>query len=509
MLVATIGLMQPTGNEWNLSRRLSSTNARHRGRRALVLALSASGLFAVPSALGQSVVATWNDAALQSVRDLQPGAPMAARVLAVTHTAMFDAWSAYDAQAVSTEFGSALRRPRVERTAANRQEAISYAAFEALAELVPEEESTLRQVMATLGYRPGWSPANPSLAALVGHRSAQAVLRRARLDGAVGSRGGALASVDSSVNGPDDVTDASRWQPLLVTDVNGNRSVQTFLLSYWGNVRPTALTSGAEFRPARPAKAGTPARNGEIQEIVNLQAGLVDRQKVIVEEWSDRDGGEYAPGRWNLIARWVSERDGNSLAKDVTLFFVLNRVLFDTSIATWDAKRAYDRSRPITAVRAAFRGQQVQGWAGPGKGIQPITGEAWSPYQAPTSPTPATPEYVSEESAFAAAGARVLRRLTGSDRYDRRVLVEAGSSGIEPGLTPARATILAWPTFTSAADQAGIAQRYGGVQFRSGDLAGRELGRRVGERGWKLVVRYLDGSAPRPRAVEAVRLAGP
>ena len=464
-------------------------------------------LFALPQvAVGQTVAGIWNDAALQSLRDLQPGAPVGARVLALTHTAMYDAWSAYDGVAVGTEFGPALRRPRAERTAPNREEAISYAAFETLLGLVPEEESTLRTMMADLGYRPGWSPANPSLAALVGHRSAQAVLRRASLDGTLGQDG---AIPLATTGQPSASLDLLRWQPLDVTDANGNRTTQTFLSARWGDVRPFALRTGSEFRPVPPAKAGTPARNGEIQEMVNLQTSLVDRQKVIVEQWSDRDGGEYAPGRWNLIARWVSDRDGNNLARDIKLFFVLNRALSDTAIATWDAKRAYGAARPITAVRSAFRGQLVQGWSGPGKGIQTIKGEAWSPYQAPTSPTPSTPAYVSEESAFAAAAARALRRATGSDRYDRRQIVEAGSSQIEPGLTPARETTLVWPTFTAAADQAGVAQRYAGIQFRSGDLAGRELGRRVGERNWKAGSTYFDGSAPRPQAINAVRSPSP
>lgn len=40
------------------------------------------------------------------------------------------------------------------------------------------------------------------------------------------------------------------------------------------------------------------------------------------------------------------------------------------------------------------------------------------------------------------------------------------------------------PTFTAAADEAGISRRYGGIHFSQGDLEGRSLGRVVGLQVW-------------------------
>ena len=45
---------------------------------------------------------------------------------------MYDAWAAYDDRAVGTQLGGALRRPASERTLANKERAISYAAYRAL-----------------------------------------------------------------------------------------------------------------------------------------------------------------------------------------------------------------------------------------------------------------------------------------------------------------------------------------------------------------------------------------
>src|SRR6202790_3926112 len=84
-----------------------------------------------------NVVIQWNNAALQGVRDAKLGPPMVARALAIVHTCIYDAWAAYYRRALGTQFGGALRRPRSERTLANKTEAISYAAYRAAVDLFP------------------------------------------------------------------------------------------------------------------------------------------------------------------------------------------------------------------------------------------------------------------------------------------------------------------------------------------------------------------------------------
>ena len=54
-----------------------------------------------------NVVIDWNNATLQAVHDTKPGPPMVARALAIVHTAIYDAWAAYDPVAVGLE----LHRP--------------------------------------------------------------------------------------------------------------------------------------------------------------------------------------------------------------------------------------------------------------------------------------------------------------------------------------------------------------------------------------------------------------
>jgi len=87
------------------------------------------------SSVSDNVVVRWDAAALQAVRDSRLGPPMVARALAIAHTCMFDAWAAYDKKALSTRLGDELRRPKTERTLANKNEAISFAAYRALVDL--------------------------------------------------------------------------------------------------------------------------------------------------------------------------------------------------------------------------------------------------------------------------------------------------------------------------------------------------------------------------------------
>src|SRR6185369_17223120 len=77
-------------------------------------------------------VIRWDNAALQAIRTLKPGPPMNARSLAMLHTAIFDAWTAYEGNATGTRLGGSLRRPTEERTLENKNKAISYAAYDVL-----------------------------------------------------------------------------------------------------------------------------------------------------------------------------------------------------------------------------------------------------------------------------------------------------------------------------------------------------------------------------------------
>jgi hypothetical protein len=439
----------------------------------------------------ENVALQWNEALLQSIRTTPIGPPQTARALALVHTSMYDAWAAYDAVALGTRLGDALRRPQDEHTEANKAEAVSYAAYRMVSDLFPSRIDAYNGLLRQLGYDPARTTNDTRTAAGVGNVAAEAVIAFAHADGSNQLAGYTDYTAYEPFNSPDYIADPERWQPLR----NPNGTVQTYVAPHWQNVIPFGLTSGSQFRPAPPAPYQSGEYHRQVQEVIDLSAKLTDREKVIVEYWADGPQSELPPGHWNLFAQFVSRRDGHTLDDDVKMFFILNNALCDASIAAWDAKRSYDYVRPITAVRYLKEGKKVRAWGGPYRGTQVVAGESWLPYQVPSFITPPFAEYVSGHSTFSAASAEVLRRFTGSDYFGLTATVEAGSSRVEPGAVPARTVVLSWSTFSQAADEAGISRRYGGIHFRQGDLEGRALGRRVGAEVWHKAEGYIrDGS---------------
>lgn len=443
-----------------------------------------------------NVVLLWDQAALNAIRITRTTPPVAARALAILHTCIFDAWAAYDDVAEGTRLGDNLRRPHAEHTLANQEKAVSYASYLALVDLFPGQAPTnMDPLMDSLGFKTSDASQDLNTPAGIGNRACSAVLDFRHQDGAnqLGNQhSGAYSDYTgfTPANTAEVFNDQNRWQPLLV-----NGAPQRWLLPQWSMVTPFALASGAQFRGLMlaqgPALFPSPAYWKQALDVMELSAHLGDREKVIAEYWSDGSSTVTPPGHWAVIAQQVSRRDHHTLDQDVKLFFILGNALMDTSIATWDVKRSTDLVRPVTVVRRLLSAREMQAWAGPGLGIRSIYGKDFRSYL----PTPPFAGYVSGHSAFSAAGAEILKRFSGSDQFGESVTVPPGSSLIEVGLTPAAPVTLSWPTFSDAADQAGMSRRYGGIHFEQDDRAGRVLGRIVANEAWNKAMAYINGTA--------------
>ncbi len=478
---------------------------------ALIWPLAAMG----QSSASDNVVVRWNAAALQGVRDSRIGPPMVARALAVVHTCIFDAWAAYDKRAVGTQFGDELRRTTRERTLANKNEAISFAAYRALVDLFAlDKASVFDPLMANLGYDPNNLSINTNTPAGIGNVACAAVLAFRHADGSnqLGDlHPGAYSDWTGyvSVNpastvpvNPALVLDPNHWQRLIYDDganVPAPHIVtQSFVGAQWYRVIPFAMTSPDQFRPFvaqfGPALYGSEAYLQQSRDLITISANLTDEQKMIAEYWANGPRTELPPGHWDLFGEFVSRRDHHTVDDDAKMFFALTNAIFDGGIAAWDAKRAFDSVRPIQAIPYLFQGQQITAWR-PFHGAQTFDGALWIPYQTSTFPTPPFPEYISGHSTFSAAGAQILRLFAHSDKFGDSVTFAVGSSNTEPGLTPKQPVTLSWATFTDAANQAGISRRYGGIHFELADLVGRATGRLVADQAWKRALTFIKGKS--------------
>jgi PAP2 superfamily len=467
-----------------------------------------------------NVVLKWNEQLLDTIRanPAGTGPTVAARSLGVLHTSMYDAWTAYDAFADPTQSPPGWqRRPVEEWTQANKETAISFAAYRTLVDLFPYRRSVY---LAALGGDDSFS----STAALVGDLAAQANITFRHGDGSnptVDTRGTENPYDDivsypcapsgstcfySSTRKWNEAIDPWRWQPLCVPVASSGATcggaVQQPLTPQWSTVIPfgplnpeTHLPYEFDNSPFNPPKLPDGSYDpAEIDQALRDTSSLTDAQKVKAEYWADGPGSEFPPGHMALFAQALSRMRQNTLDQDVKLFFALGNALLDASVSAWGVKYKQDFWRPITAIRYRYADKQVNSWLGPGKGYGRVPGQKWQPYQALNVVTPPFPEYVSGHSTFSAAGRTVLLAFFGTDNFNAKVTIRAGSSKIEQGV-PAKDVVLSWNTLTAAADEAGMSRRYGGIHFVSGDQHGRTLGRVIGYNDWNKAQTYFDGTA--------------
>jgi hypothetical protein len=448
-----------------------------------------------PPSVNDNVVLQWDEELLQAVRALPPGPTVVARAISVVHTAIFDAWAAYDARALGTRLQGTLRRPAAERTLENKNKAISFAAYTALADLFPARRFDFTEQMNYLGYTVDGS--DNSTAATVGTTAGQAVIDYRHGDGSNQLNGYADTTGYKPVNTGDVVVDPWRWQPLRVPLGTGPEQIAT--TPQWSKVKGFALKSPFQFTTPGPDRLQSGFDPKHIDNLLALTSNLTDRQKVTAEFWADGPRSEFPPGHWALIAQVLSRKRGNSLDYDVKMFFALGNALMDASIAAWAAKYKWDFVRPITAIRQRYKGKMVTSWLGPYQGYGQVPGEQWIPYQSPKVVTPPFPEYVSGHSTFSSAASAILAKFTGSDAFGASVTIEAGTSLFEPRTdtqvgTPATNILLSWPTLTAAAKDAGLSRRLGGIHFQDGDEHGYNLGQQVGGNVLARTMGYINGT---------------
>jgi hypothetical protein len=342
-------------------------------RRTLLYAMTllATASVQVTAQSTPTIVVQWNNAALQGVRDSKIGPPMVARALFIVHNCIYDAWAAYDQTAVGTVFGGTLRRPISERTLANKNQAMSFAAYRAAIDLFPSDKgSVFDPLMANLGYNINDNSTNPATPAGIGNLTCRAILAIRHNDGSnqlgnMTATGVAYADytgyvpVNPAITGPlgpgydYSSLDPNHWQPL--TYFNGTTTVTpSFVGAQWYKVTPFALKSADEFLSfiTRFGPAVYPSQTylEQAQALVAISARLTDKQKIIAEYWANGPHTELPPGHWDLFAQFVSARDRHTVDDDAKMFFALTAAIHDAGIAAWAAKSKFDSVRPVTAI---------------------------------------------------------------------------------------------------------------------------------------------------------------
>jgi hypothetical protein len=445
------------------------------------------------SAFSPSLAYRWVNTALEAAAsEIEKNAPrptVSSRLIAIPILAMYDAWAAYDARAMGTLPKAFVRQPQTRDRKARQEKAMSYAMFHAHTFAFPQEIEIAGKFMRELGYDPEHPAKDPSTPEGLGKLAAEAIIADRRHDGSnhlgdeTGSDGKPFSDYTyyRPLNPADQIVEPNYWQPIAFSDGKGGTVTPGFLTPHWYRVKSYALSRPDQFRAPPPPRTGSDQLQRETKEVVDLNAGLTPEEKALVEFMRDGPRSTGQAGHWLVFAKLVSERDHYNIDQDTKMYFLVACCALDAFIASWETKRYYDSSRPWTLAHHYFKGQDIRGWGGPGKGTVSLKGEEWRPYSPATFITPPFPGYVSGHSTVSAACAEGLRLYTGSDVYGAKLVRRAGEL-TEPGYE--KEAVLELPTFTICAEMAGRSRILGGYHIEADNVEGLRMGRKVAQVVW-------------------------
>ncbi len=391
-------------------------------------------LIGVASFAHADVVTDWNETALLAIKSDRTAPPKAARALAIMHAAIYDAVNGI----------TQTHEPYFVRVKAGDgalpEAAASVAARLVLLRLFPAQQAafdaTYNKVLRAV------SPGEGKRASIDwGEHVAQTLLADRAKDGS-------QATVIYASRNPIGV-----WRPT-------EPAFAKPALPQWPGVKPFAMTSAAQFRPAMPPALTSAAYADDFNKTKELGAKnsttRTSEQATIARFWADGPGTVTPPGHWNVIARELAIQRGNTMEENARLFALLNIAEADAGILCWDCKYACNFWRPITAIQNADADEN------------PATEKDadWTPLLV----TPPFPEYTSGHSTFSSAGATVLAAFFGSDNIPFTTAAED-----VPGISRSYAS------FSEAAAEAGMSRIYGGIHFMSANREGLLSGARLGQ----------------------------
>jgi hypothetical protein len=163
---------------------------------------------------------------------------------------------------------------------------------------------------------------------------------------------------------------------------------------------------------------------------------------------------------FNQVAEQVALEHRHSLSQNARALALINMAMSDSLVASFLNKYFYNFWRPETAIHA-----------GDSDGNPKTTGDpSWAPFIV----TPCFPSYPSNHGSASNSAAAILRRLYGEDGHSITLT------------NPSVPTIvLQYTSFEQITDDISDARVYGGIHFRTDQVAGERLGTAVGKAVYK------------------------
>ena len=226
------------------------------------------------------------------------------------------------------------------------------------------------------------------------------------------------------------------------------------------DVRPFAVRDPAAFVPGPPPALDSVPYAAAFAEVAVLGDASVPAPDLLAtyQFWSLPAGSDQPPGEWLRIALTVGGDRNLSLAQVTRMTALVSMALADTTVPTVLTKYTYRHWRPTTAIREADTDGNPLTQANP----------AWS---ARAGSVGGTPEWVSGHSSYSGAAATVLAGFFCSDTVPFTHATDTAPGGLPR----------TYPSFSSAAAEAGRSRVFGGQHFSFSDRAGQGIGRGVAD----------------------------
>lgn len=382
--------------------------------------------------------------------------------------AWYDATAAYHPTAVGV-YSHLGRRPMNEATNRNINIAVLYASLRVLNNFMPTYEQKWRELLMNVGLDPDDNSTDITTPIGLGNVAGYAVITGRINDGLnesghEGRKHNPMPYSDYTgyepVNTPYKLSDPSRWQPEIQRKGLGLYKIQQFVTPQLALVEPYSYDDPRQFKMPPPHNSNFDNRRAykkQADEVLLASANLTDEQKLKAELFDDKFRSLAFSVSTNTDARNLS------LLEFMQFEFLVNMAAFDAGIFVWQEKYKYDAVRPFSAIHKLYKDQLVEAWGGPGKGTVQLPGNEWKSYLQTADHT----EYPSGSACFCNAHAQAARRFFGDDKMVYKLIIAAGRSGIEPGVTPAKDTLISYNTWTKFAEECGQSRVWGGVHFQA------------------------------------------
>ena len=294
-----------------------------------------------------------------------------------------------------------------------------------------------------------------------------------------------------------ELADPGRWQPALVRTRLGTYVSQSFVTPQMANVEPYSAINPRDFRVPSPTASypeNAEAYKAQVDHILEVSANLTDEQKMMAELFDNKIIALGFSFIHRAIAEQISPMD---FARGD---WITMGALLDGMTVLWQEKARYDAIRPFSAIAHVYGDEMVTAWGGPGMGTTEVPANQWQSY----IPVSDHPEYPSASTCSCAAHGQAARHFFGSDELNWTVTFRAGSSLIEPGVTPAEDLTVTFDTWTDLEEACGQSRVWAGVHFPAAIEASQELCHAFGDSMFAYYESLMDGSAPERGAAVAL-----